>query len=520
MKRAQRYLANVVLAALVAAPMVLYASRGITDSFSHLHTAAVVQYLAGGDSLSIAGLESTANVPGIIALVLTIDQVTGLTPQATQFLILLGGIVPFIAWSVAYRLSGSWMVSWAATIVITYSFFAPYYSIWPHGYGWALILVFFLLVQEIIARPDPAPPLIAGFLVMFGLNTYSYTAQYWLWVFVAILAVVTLTFLLRGRPTPTDLKVGTHARGLALVFTILFFATNRVLYSNYLPKVATRVDVAQAFAQFVGRYGRFIPGLGDFGADTTGPLSYVSVAPRFVQITNLSYLVFCAVLLAGTAVFLGSQAWRRRAPTWMPAIALGLLGICAFDIFGYGAYKVILLRSIFFAAPVALALVAGRTKPRHFVAIALLFAVLSVASFSLNWAYGDQIDSVDHYRGIDYGARWYQAYVPNGSHPLSDHHTMGRLYIAYSSSPGSFTPAYYTPENYATLLSGGIPEYNGPVSHVLVNKEQASHRMLTLDWGDLKALGANVSRVGALPERSVIYESGRTEVVALQRPLG
>jgi hypothetical protein len=485
-------------------PLILYSINSVADPFLLQH-AGILRLVAEDNNINFEKI-GLPYLSGYAMILLIIEKITTIKLETLVFSVILGPFFIVNCYILSKELTGSVMNSLLLTIVMTFGFAAPYYSIWPHGWGFLLYLLFLFIYSKII-KTKRMNYLSLLILIFIATNYYSYTAEVWM-IFLSLLINIMLLFFLHYK---SESRLNNSlTKAIPLVLIIIFLSFNEISYNAYLPNinmVAIFDSVNLFFAQ-------------SFGTGLIDQYKYVHQSPSFltwinvITMTLITFPVFITMMFDLKKIVESTSVEFIRFLCLRWSIAL----ICIVDTIIYAALGVLFLRYILFIFPV-LAIASLNiiipNKQRIITLFLTIVVIFTVISFCWTWTLDIKNTSDSSYSEFDYGAKWLHSKSINKK-IISDHYTLSWYQIAFANENDKLEGYYYLNDTFYHLVDPSYTKYSDKYfrnNYVIINQKFGDSKTWAGGWNDFKPINNYDENIRNNVNLHRVYNDGYVSVL-------
>ncbi|MFZ3382339.1 MAG: hypothetical protein WA144_00285, partial [Candidatus Methanoperedens sp.] len=406
-----------VLALIISSiPIYLFSTNSITDPFLNQHIAFAIKNI---DSNNIDFSDSPLeNIPSLPLLVIILSKITNIAPTTIQFMPINGFLLLLSIYSLGNRLNNSKIYSGIITILLMFSFATPYYSIWPHGIGFSLFILFILTYVRIIKNGYKTDEILLLLFILFGVHYMSYTNEMWIIGFT-----FSFSFLILIKKeiigTKYDLpKV--PSINFSLMCLVLFLMFNKVAFGHFLPQFESQ-NVLKTIDVFMVQTNYF--------ANIQEQYLYKSPAPKVLSYLNLLYLILLSLPVSIDLMTRVRKRINNKIPILDNNDVIGtyfiysLISVLFIDIIVYTLAGALFFRFILFIFPFFILIYISKYDLKKIIYIFLIALIITNFSiFILTWNLNERITSSSHYDELNPSADWLFI-KSNNFNPITDHYT-------------------------------------------------------------------------------------------------
>lgn len=483
-------------------PMVLYSKFGLHDPFLNNHIAYLVRVSNDTNIDFSSGI--LRYIPGYGIMLISLSKICGISLEIIEFLPLCGPIFIFSSYALAKRLLSSPITASLFTILVVYGYALPYYSVWPHGFGFFLYLLFILIYFLIFDGKNKVILISLLTIIFIAIHLYSYTAEIWvipLLIFVYIFLAI-LAFLKRER-------LNKHLNiNILLSFIVIMLTFNKLFYDSL--SILNITMLTESFQLFIGHWGGFL-GL------NVGNEKYIykSLASPILSWVNFSYLVCLIIPVISYVILFVKDIFQKNVSklTNLNCLGMAMALVLITDISAYALSGVLFLRYIFFIYPLLVLIALKQASIRNSIKTIFLLSllILCITSFCLNYSLDLSITSSSKYDEFEPSANWYFEKVFPYNLPLTDHYTGGRYDIVAAHRDESFMQFFYNQNIYEYLVDNEyISKENAFFENrnVIINKKFGDKKTWSGGWHDFEPLKNYFEEINTNINIKKIYDDG------------
>jgi len=428
------------------------------------------------------------NLPYFHSMMIILSEICGKSPREFISFPLLGPVFVLLLFMVSNTILKHPFLSGFTTVIAYLGFAGPYYSIWPHGFGFLLFLpCLFSLFR--FSKQKNLSYLIVAFTLLTAIHFYSYTAELWVLSFLGVFCVFTLT---TGR-------FEWNKNPFMFLFTIsliFFLYFNKLIYDRFLLINIDGVFVSASI--FITKYVKFLD-YQDFSIG--GEYIYQSISPLSLSLLNVIYISLLIlpiiVLIASLMhIIIGKKRGIRDVlnSDLLFMIALVIGGVP--HILIYATFGAVLLGYILFIFPLLSVFfldAANYSLNIRYVYVTLL-TVLIIIIVCWNWNVGHSsggqiIDSYEGYNEFRFSAKYVLSDICREQISITDHFTGGIISVFAAQNQQIFRRdenyVFYNNEIFESLGKGKLELKN---HNLIINKKHSNKKTWAGGWRDFKPL--------------------------------
>jgi len=494
-------------------PFILYSKNSIIDPFLLQHVSNLILNRDVGN-VDFVGA-NLIYIKGFGVMLLILEKITGINLQTLQFCVIVGPIFLISYYTLSREFTRSNIHSLLLMTTLAFGFATSYYSVWPHGWGFTLYIIFVYLYLKLISNSVliiKARYIILLLIVFAATNFYSYTAEVWMIIFSII---VNFLILLYSHAYNKNLK-NYLTQNILIVFITLFLIFNDIAFNSYLPKIKFNAIYDSALS-FLHPFFSFL------GSVVTEQYKYAyhPESPKLLVLINALILVLL-VLPVLVSIFFDIKNllnkdfnvdFVKTSIIKYPLVVVGLADTIIYSLVG-----VFFLRYILFMFPIlAVASVTrfeAKSKQRFITLFVCCILLLSIFSFCWNWSLDLKNTSKSQYKEFNYGANWI---YNNGINTqiLSDHYTVSLYQITFAEMGDKLDGRYYSEEDFYHLVDPNFLERNDGYFknyYVIINQEFKNKKTWAGGWNDFTPIVIHEHNIERNINLNKIYDDRITSI--------
>ncbi len=448
------------------------------------------------------------NLPAFSSFIFMLSQVTGISPSHLRFIPILGPIFILVLYMFGNVIFKRPIYSACITYIMYMSFSGPYYSIWPHGFGFMLFIPFIFVFYRVMDKKK-WEYIILALLIFVSLHFYSYTAELWAIPFVIFLNVyIYLTAKDKNKYLTTS---------IATSFIVILLASNELIYQN-LSKLGSNslFDSIQLFSY------KFLHANNQFAEQFV----YQSISPKALSSLNLMYIILIASPIAILIMIKLYQFIKIRKIRYVfkkeDAFWFALIVTAIFPIIAYSFMGVILMGYIMFIYPLIAFFFVNKHLKKSYLKYSYLFLLIFLITsiVSWNWAVGTSfggsiISSNDNFKEFEPSANWFLKNRDDNIF-ISDHYTGGIFAVIGANNEIPIIKSqdyeYYYPPSYEGLVSSNSSNNALKNNYVVINDKYIDKKVWAGGWGDFQPLYYHTNNINSNKNINKIYNDRITSI--------
>lgn len=425
-------------------------------------------------------------IKGFGVMTLILEKITGISLQKIPFYVITGPIFLINYFTLAREFTKSKVNSLLLMIIPAFGFATSYYSIWPHGFGFSLYLLFIYLYCKIlsdIVLIKKANYVVLLLIIFAATNFYSYTAEVWMIIFSIFInfLIVFYSYIYRE-----DLK-SYLTKDMLMVFIALFLMFNNIAFNSYLPKIKFSA-MYDSVSYFLHPFSNFL----GYAGSETHKYAYYTESPKLLTFINISILILLMLPIFISIFFDFKKLFDKESNTnlnkiFMIKYSLIIVGIS--DVILYALLGVLFLRYILFIFPIlaVVSLTHLLKNQQKFISLFICcIVILSTISFCWTWSLGLKNTSESKFEEFNYGANW----IYNNDvdvQILSDHYSVSWYQIIFAEKGSKLKGSYYSEESFYHLADPSFTGYKDGYfnkDYVVINQKFKKNKTWVGGWND------------------------------------
>jgi hypothetical protein len=448
-----------------------------------------------------------SNLSGYAIMLLILEKITTIKLETLPFTVLLGPFFIVNYYILSKELTGSSINSLLLTLVVAFGFATPYYSTWPHGWGFLLYLLFIFIYSKIIINKK-MNYIILLIVVFAATNYYSYTAEVWM-IFLSLLINIMILFFAYLK-SENQLK-NSMTKSIPLVCIVIFLSFNGVAYDAYLPNMnldAISDSINLFFAQL------------SIGNASIDPYKYVFQSPPLLSWINVTIMALFTFPVFITMISDLRKIVKATSLEFIKFLCLrwSIALISIVDAVIYATVGVLFFRYILFIFPV-LAIASLNiiipSKQKIITLFLTIVVILTVISFSWSWSLDVKNTSTSSYSEFNYGAKWLYANSVNKK-IISDHYTLSWYQIVFANIKNKLEGYYYSNDVFFHLVDPTYTKYGDKYFqnyYVIINQKFGDHKTWAGGWNDFKPINNYDENIRNNVNLHKVYSDGYVSIL-------
>lgn len=488
---------------VAVAPMVLLQYFGVVDPYLYNWAAAITESV-NNHQLS----ETYRYAPASGVLLATISMVSGLDATSLVFAPVNGLVILLATLSFARALTPGPLTAALVVIAVSYLFAAPYFSTWPHGFGFSLYAIVLLLLFRNLNRPrSSGRALRVAALVIVVLAVYFYSYSVSLWVAALLIAMAAFS-LIAGWTSPS---VRGASLSLFMALLVINATFNPLLYDSFIPKMDP-IALQGSLSSLASR----LPFLGTGSQPDVRPFAAEQPTPTALRVLTMVLLLGSALpILLDVRRTLARRSVSSKASLVASSFRLSVASVLLADLVAYGLMGVLFLRYVYFVFPILSASAISTSSPRIARRYGILIASLAITVFVWNWSLGYGVKAPTRLEAVQAIADWRNRSIGDAPRPLvGDHHTLGQMDVMGAESGHRIPPTFFDESTFALLVEPDASQtgFTSPTSRtvdIVINRTIVDKKTWAGGWHDYEPLAPHMRSIPNNPNFGTVYDDGR-----------
>jgi len=386
------------------------------------------------------------NVPANDSFIAILAHITSIPIEHLQFLPIAAIIQLIGFFAIAKKLSNSFLISFlfASIITVNFTFGSSFYTVFVHGMGMALYLIFILSIINLFEeRKSNSTYFLISVTIFVGTVFFAYTESFWM---IATLGLVSFIKLVERKRKKYKQKNLIALFVLLIIFVIIFLYSQQII-RVYLSKLSLNVLIIK---NFISK---------SLISHSSSPYNYgyTASSPYPLFISNILYITLllsiASISMIGSFRYLFKNKQTKNSRDYLK---FGFIFTAIFEIAIYlplGYFRVgYLLFILPLLALISLLEMAKNSKRVKFVFIVLIvILVLSIGKNTLYFHY-HKFPDISQTNAQSSG-KWLYTHGGYNSVVLADISTLGKYNVVWASEGDTLMKCFYNLTIYNSLVN-------------------------------------------------------------------